>query len=337
MGITDTFGSLCFDRPEPFTPAGLAARLVLLQPDPVVFRHTVLLHICHSIQHTALPAGQVNSMDFERRISIASALSRYRETVSQHSFFLLRALVESMEAQPLPPRFTESVAQTLHMKEFRRYLQGAVPASVQSPRDLLADDVRAEMIRLGGLDGVSHRPVDVEQRQESFAAVGARIAEKNVHVAEFPPADLEYLCTLVSAITGSGLPYNREAQQFAFVSSVEEQKLQDMLENVTVPIRDEGGEAYNELTYVWEDWEIAVAFRIGGGPRSWGGSYALYCRNDGNEQWKWRYGLHDEEWCSDIYDSVEEFLGFYAHFREQTEEDVKSGIRSLNGLLGIRG
>jgi hypothetical protein len=146
------------------------------------------------------------------------------------------------------------------------------------------------------LDGVSHYPVNLKQREEYFAAVRTRIAEKNVEVAEFPPADLEYLCTLVSGITGSGLPYYREAQQFTFVSSIEVKELKYMVENVTVPIRedDEGG-GYNELTYIWEDWEIAIAFKIGGGPCSRGGSYALYCRNKDNEQWKWRYGVHDED------------------------------------------
>lgn len=276
-------------------------------------------------------------MDNERRTSIAAALSQYRETVSQQNLLSLRVIVESMEARPLPPRFTEKVAQALHKQELHRYLQGAVPESVQAPRDLLADNVRAELVALARLDGVSHDPVNLGQREDYFAAVGARIAEMSVQVAEFPPADLAYLCTLVSGVTGPGLPDHREAQQFAFVSPIEDEQLEHMLENVTIPLRDdgEGGEG-NELTDVWEDWEIAVAFKIGGGPRSWGGSYALYCRDDdGNEQWKWRYGVHDGDWCSEVYDGVEEFLAFYAHFNAQTEEEVKKDITGLNGLLGI--
>jgi hypothetical protein len=50
-------------------------------------------------------------------------------------------------------------------------------------------------------------------------------------------------------------------------------------------------------------------------------------------KWKWRYGVHDEDWCSDVYDIVEEFLGFYAHFKEQTEEGVRKDIISLKVLL----
>lgn len=293
--------------------------------------------LCSGTFVLPLRAGKVDDMDEERRTKIATALHQYRETVSQHSLFLLRILVEGMEAEPLPPGVSASVAQTLRIEEFRQHhLPGAVPESVKSPRDLLNDDVRAELVRRARLDGVAHRPVNLKLREEYFAFIRTRIAEKNVEAAEFPPADLEYLCTLVSGITGPGLPKHHDAQQFDFISSIEDEELKYMIENVAVPIRDDGGERYNALTYVWEDWEIAIAFKIGAGPRGWGGSFALYCRNEDNEQWKWRYGVHDEDWCSDIYDSVEEFLGFYAHFREQTEESVRKNIRSLKGTLRLR-
>jgi hypothetical protein len=275
-------------------------------------------------------------MDEERRTKIAAALHQYRETVSQHSFFLLRTLVEGMEEEPLPPGVSASVAETLRVRELHRYLRSALPESVKSLRDLLNDDVRAELIRRAGLDGVSHRPVNLKLREEYFAGIQTRIAEKNVEVAEFPPADLEYLCTLVSGITGPGLGSYHTGQQIAFVSSIEDEDLKYMLENVTVPIRDNEGGGYNELSGIWEDWEIAIAFKIGGGPFSWCGSYALYCCNKDNQQWKWRYSVHDEDWCSDVYNSVEEFLSFYAHFKKQTEERVRKDIRPLKGILGLR-
>jgi hypothetical protein len=273
-------------------------------------------------------------MDEERRIKIATALQQYREKVTQHSFFLLRILVECLETQPIPPSWSARVAPILRMQELRRQIY--VPESVTSPRDLLKDDVRTDLIRYAGLDGVFDHPVNLKQREEYFAAIRTRIPE-NVEVAEFPPADLEYLCTLVSGITGPGLPYHREMCQFDFVSPIENHRLEDMVENVTVPSRYvEGGGGSYELTFTWEDWDIAVAFKIGGGPRSWGGSYALYCRHEENEQWKWRYGVHDGDWRSDVYDSVEEFLSFYAHFKEQTEEEVRKETNSLKAVLGQR-
>jgi hypothetical protein len=273
-------------------------------------------------------------MDEERRTNIATALHQYRETVSQHNFNLLRIMMECMEEEPLPPQVSASVAEKLHVHELGRYLRCTIPESVKTPRDVLNDDVRAELT--ARLNGVLHRPVNWEQREECFAGIQTRIAEKNVEVAEFPPADLEYLCTLVSGVTGPGLGTHHTVQQFAFVSAIGDYSLEEMLASVTVPIREDEGGGYTAWTDVWADWESSIAFKIGGGERGWGGSYALYCRNEGNEQWKWRYGVHDEDWCSDVYDSVKEFLGFYAHFRETTEEQVRKSMISLKGILGLR-
>jgi hypothetical protein len=188
--------------------------------------------------------------------------------------------------------------------------------------------VRDELIRRAGLDGVVDLPVNLEERDEYFAAIQARIAGLNVEVAEFPPADLAYLCTVIDGITGPGLSYYRVSQQIEFVTCFREA---DLTGGVGVPVRydesgdyDEGAE-YDQLTWVWVDWEIAVAFQIGQAPFT-GGTFALYCRNEDNEQWKWRYGVHDGDWCSDVFGSVEEFLGYYAHFREQTEEDVRKDV-----------
>ncbi|KAH8696550.1 hypothetical protein BGW36DRAFT_398071 [Talaromyces proteolyticus] len=232
-------------------------------------------------------------MDEERRTKIVTALRQYRETVLQHNLFLLRIL---------------------------------------SPRGLLNDNVRTEFIRLASLDGVCNLAVNLKQREEYFTGLRNRIAEKNVEVAELPPVDLEYLCTLVSGITGPGLPLHREAQQTDFVSSIEDGGLSDMTENVTVPIRDNEVESYNDFIDLWEEWEVSIAFKIGGS-LFWGGSYALYCRNQNNEQWNWRYAVHDGDWRSNLYDSVEEFLGFYAHFGEETEEDIRKEIRRLLGPI----
>jgi hypothetical protein len=285
-------------------------------------------------------------MDEERRTKIASALQQYRETVSQHNIILIRAVVQAVEALPVPPKCSESQAQQLRMRECSRVIGGAIPESATSPPHLVDDDdVLAEVIQRHHLDGVAHSPVNLEQREEYFAAIRTHIPE-NVELADFPPPpDLAYLCTLVSGIIGPGISYNHDAQQFAFISPIESrQQLKEMVEAVVVPIRNDGsgkppqpsdfGVTYNQLTDIWADWEIAVAFKIGGGPR-WGGSYALYCRreeDDHDEPLKWRYDVHDEDWQSDVYDSVEEFLGFYAHFKEQTVQEVKRGIRSLTGM-----
>lgn len=178
------------------------------------------------------------------------------------------------------------------------------------------------------MDGLGGRPeVNLKGREEYFAAIRTRIVELKVEVAEFLPADLAYLCTLTDGITGPGLPYERVSQQIESLSPFEEGVFRN---SVGVPVRygedgdEELWEKYAELTWIWTDWEVAVAFQFGRAPFT-GGSFALYCRKEGKE-WKWRYGIYDDDWCSDAYDSVEEFLDYYPHFREQTEEDVRKDV-----------
>ncbi|CZR50145.1 uncharacterized protein PAC_00017 [Phialocephala subalpina] len=286
-------------------------------------------------------------MDQERQTKVASALQQYRETVSQHNIMLIRAVVRGVETQPVPPSWSEKDAQQLRMQEFCRVLQVNIPESVTARQILHDDDVLAELIQRYDLDGVvAPNPDNLEQREEFFANIRKHIPE-TVDLAEFPPADLAYLCTLVSGITGPGISYHRYSQQFDFISPIKDaQQLEKTLEGVVVPIRSdysvwplppsEPGVTYNQLTDIWEDWEIAVVFNLGRGPRV-GGGYALYCRREAanDEAFKWRYGVQDEEWYSDVYDSIEEFLGFYAHFNEQTEQEIAGDIRPLiRGRVG---
>ncbi|KAF5704618.1 hypothetical protein FMUND_12424 [Fusarium mundagurra] len=268
-------------------------------------------------------------MNQERREQIEAALRQYRETVLQHNLFLLRTLVEKVEAEPTPANCTEPAAQSLRMQAIQELIE--VPESIEVPRDVLNEGVISSLILSASLEGVDNDPVDLSLRREYFAGIKAGIIERGVEVAEFPPSDLEYLCTLVSGITGPGLPFHRETSQFDFITPLRSGKMKAMIQAVGVPVRSDAEGGHNQLTGLWEDWEIAIVFKIGGGPRGWGGSFALYCRSE-KKEWKWRYGVHDEEWYSDVYDNVEEFLGFYVHFNEQTEEDLEDDISSLEGL-----
>ncbi|KAG5790726.1 hypothetical protein H9Q69_010220 [Fusarium xylarioides] len=261
---------------------------------------------------------------------IEAALRQYRETVLQHNLFLLRILVEKVEAEPTPPNCTEQVAQSLRMQAIQELIE--VPESIGAPRDVLDEGVISSLIRSASLEGVDDDPVDPSLRREYFAGIKAGIIERGVEVAEFPPSDLEYLCTLVSGITGPVLPFHRETSQFDFITPLRPGKMKAMIQAVGVPVRSDAEGEHNQLTGLWEDWEIAIVFKIGGGPRGWGGSFALYCSSEEKEEWKWRYGVHDEEWYSNVYDNVEEFLDFYAHFNEQTEDDLEDDISSLEAL-----
>jgi hypothetical protein len=198
-------------------------------------------------------------MDEERQIRIQAALARYRETVVAHNFELLHTLVEAMETEPLPAKMGPAVAQSLHVKEIHRQLQGAVPKAVQSPRDLLATDLRIRLIELAALDGVSHGPVDLQRRADYFAAIRTRMAHLQVGISNFPPADFEYLCTLVDGVTGPGQPLYREINQFDFITPLGNGPLNARV-NAIVPSRpddndDIGGVAEGDvLKYIWEEW-----------------------------------------------------------------------------------
>ncbi|OTA07312.1 hypothetical protein A9Z42_0081920 [Trichoderma parareesei] len=270
-------------------------------------------------------------MDEERRSKIATALKQYRQTVSQHNFALLRILVDYLEAQPLPPR-----AEILRLITLRdRYLCINLPESVKEPRDIFNDDVRKDITQWASLDGVCDGPFDLRRREEYFASIKAEIAEKNIDVVEFPPVDLEYLCTLVDGITGPGLPYYSFANMIEFITPTSSSDLEGPKGYIIVPAWDDEEDRVDVLSEVWEGWEIAVAFETGGGPFALCGSCAIYCsskEDDGNKEWKWRYGIFDGGWCSDMYNSVEEFLGYYAHFKEQTEEMFRKDVVRM-GLL----
>ncbi|KAF5621668.1 hypothetical protein F25303_12231 [Fusarium sp. NRRL 25303] len=259
-------------------------------------------------------------MDQDQRNRIENALLRYRKTVLEQNISLLRILVEEVEAQPAPTGYRDSTAQHLRVEAIRE--QVVVPDSIKSTNEILDERFRDALISEGCLDGVAHGSIDLAGRREYFAGVQANIVRKGVEVSESPPPPQIWR-----------LPFHREVSQFHFVTPLEFEEMEEMMKFVCVPIRDETGkEVYNSLTSIWEDWEIAIAFKIGSGPRSWGGTYALYCRNDDHEQWKWRYGVHDEEWYSDVYENVEDYLEFYTHFREQTEEELREDIPSLEAM-----
>ncbi|KAF4943409.1 hypothetical protein FGADI_13436 [Fusarium gaditjirri] len=150
-------------------------------------------------------------MNEERHEQVATALRRYRETVLQHNLFLLRTLVEKVEAGPTPPNSVEPAPQS-RMQAIQELI--GVPDSIEAPRDVLDETVMSSFIWSASLEGVYDGPVDPSLRQEYFAGVKTSVVERNVEVAEFSPSDLEYLCTLFRGIMGPGLPFHRETSQF---------------------------------------------------------------------------------------------------------------------------
>lgn len=261
-----------------------------------------------------------HGIDAARRTSIATALREYTEIVSQHNLTMLRILVDGMASQEDETIIDEEV-DYMRLLPFRQeYLEGDLPDSVEIVQDLLTDPVLAELTTRFSLNGVRNGVVDTNARDTWFSNMRRSIEQKAPSVTDFPPAELRYVCTLVNGIIGTGLPYFRGTEQIQFISDLKEE-VDDVL-------------TYDELSAfepLWEDWEIAIACKLGAGLRSLSGGLTLFCRKpSAGLDWQWRYGLYDEGWCSEMYNSIEDFLAWYAHHNEQTAEQVRKVIRPLD-------
>ena len=66
--------------------------------------------------------------------------------VEHHNFTVLRILVEGLEAQSTPQKITDSFAQAGRLDVFNRYLSGGVIKFASTPRDLLSEDIRSDLV-----------------------------------------------------------------------------------------------------------------------------------------------------------------------------------------------
>lgn len=142
------------------------------------------------------------------------------------------------------------------------------------------------------------------------------------------PADLQYLTTLTSGVLAPGLGYWRMTQQCTFFD-INTYTSRNPEQQVYIPaLGSEHGYDLDNRHDIFtdsidlEDWDIAVGIQTGFGYKS-DSAWALYCRPTGSTrgEWAWRYCLLITDWFSELY-GLEEFLGWYARFHEQTEENT---------------
>lgn len=159
------------------------------------------------------------------------------------------------------------------------------------------------------------------------------------HPLHLPPEFL-YLSTLARGISGPGLPHYRSMAQFSFLTdpaeALETLQNEGAKSRITVPVRNRplGDLDFSPLDLTWMEWEIAVGVKSGEGPRGGSGVWIVYCRRisrrggegeDGEFCWKLRYGIRDElDYESELFDSLEGFLAWYAHFNEQIGEKLEA-------------
>ncbi|KAK4506059.1 hypothetical protein PRZ48_004024 [Zasmidium cellare] len=285
---------------------------------------------------TNLPirSGRDSQLSQERKSGIENALQKYRSRVLELNLHALEIAIQDIEQQDLSPE--ERLSEVFDGYGIR--LDPEDP-TITAPRDFLSEDRRENLIRTNRLDGTTHGDVDLAGRNawientERKIAAAERVADEVR--PEGLPADLKYLMTLVRGLCGPGLPQYRfygELNQLKFLSSLDDADEDDEDERktdsgwVALPNTSEevrSGQAKDGIFEDWGEgdttWRVAVAVCVGDG------GFAVYCKdNDGDDEKNcWRYGLSDPKdvFMSELYDTIEEFLEFYAEFNKQSEED----------------
>ncbi|QIW98677.1 hypothetical protein AMS68_004195 [Peltaster fructicola] len=257
-------------------------------------------------------------MDEARQLSISSALREYQQVVRKHNVSTLKILVEGLT---LPPKnaMTDQAADMWRFAVLGHLLSITLTGKITELQQVLSMDLEFD------IDGVSHEPVD--SRQTWFAAISAEMSEASLDVA-FPPPELSYLCSLTNAVHGPGLPYWQRSRYLPLLSPASFETPEDTLLRVAIPARGMDQDSWLDE----DDWreqmgsdEVTVGVRIGDKCEGSGASYVLYCCKNGI--WAWRYAVHDEQWISDLYDTLEAYLEFYSHFCEPTEQETRNAVR----------
>lgn len=284
-----------------------------------------------------LPDRTREELSDERRTSIRNALQSYRERVLEQNLSELRKVINEIESDPpSSPKITEDEASKERIESLREdsdiWLDDPTITTI---RDLLSEDRRENLIRTNRLDGITHGEVDLAVRNAWIEDIEKKMStdERALIRPSGLPADLKYLMTLVRGICGPGLPDWRFYNQLKFLSDLDEDEA--CLGNwssgtevgwIAVPnmLQDLDGKI-GDLPYDWHDSkgeEHKVAMAVGIGQCS----FAVYCRkqNEGDDgghgqggsggEWSWKYGQQEMPCCHPLYDTIEDFLAWYAEW-----------------------
>ncbi|USW58143.1 hypothetical protein Slin15195_G114620 [Septoria linicola] len=260
--------------------------------------------------------------------NLQSALDTYRERVLNFRVTTISHLLSriedqaSREASSADQSDTETQAAILRTLT-KDYLRQHLPSSPSISRacDLLNN--RPLLAEHFQLDGVLRGNVDVEKRQAWFTSVHNKLArlreESNRSDSDWPAAltaELQSLMINVPGIMQPGLNYRDHYGTDLFNPGFE--SISDA--RVFSPSGDD------ELTLVWPGWDVAAAVRLAKGESNPSTALALFCRDEYDEEnsseWAWRYGICDEEWCSELFDDIESLLEWFATYGLPTEENV---------------
>ena len=262
----------------------------------------------------------------ERKTSIENALQKYRRRVLELNMNALEYIVQDIEQQS-PPSPSECPADRLPAlciaqlkKEHGIVLKDHTVTSI---RDFLSEARRQALIEENQLDGVIHGgPVNLASRRAWIDDIEQKITTyENARARPSSlPADLKYLMTLVRGMCGPGLPNHRFYDQLPFIADLDGEDAEEIGTIAVPPAQEEhDSDEFSLFLEVWGDDEVAIGVSIATGA----GGIAVYCREEGNDdaEWVWKYGLIDPPTQSDLYDTIEDFLDFYAERNKQSKEE----------------
>lgn len=277
-----------------------------------------------------LPIRVVDGLSEERKSSIKNALQKYRKRVLEQNMRALEGLIEEIESvPPIVWPGTKCREDEVPRKRIENLWDhhdiwlDPPDLTVTTVRDFLSEDRRESLIRTCRLDGITHGEVDIAARNAWIEDVERRMS-KSERAEVRPdglPADLKYLMTLVRGLYGPGLPEWRFYNQLKFLSDLDGDEDTDIGKNqgteagwIAVPNTQEEVDngQLGDLPREWGDCEVAMA--VGAGQCS----FAVYCRKQENGErdsdgaWGWKFGQQDPPCESGLYDTIEEFLEWYA-------------------------
>lgn len=287
-----------------------------------------------------------------RRASIRLALEDFRKTILKQNFKTLRILVQAAEKQ------VEEASESGHSAEeidevcndrFNWYLIRWNDAKALLSSDTSQVELDGIISRIS-LDGIDHSPVDFRGRDQWWSSIWTAIIKHRHDIPQFPsglPEDVRYLSTLANAVLGAGLPYWREmkcrdflAKLSGYDNGVEGKICIPFLGNwqdETRSYRPEDTRNYHNAIVNWcmEGWEVSVAVNVTAWPIGYlYGTFVVYCcrrsgeggSGSGGGNWQWRLGYQRDSFWSQLYDTVEEYLAWYAHYKEQTADNIEPEI-----------
>lgn len=264
------------------------------------------------------------------RAEVLAALDMYRSHIKSQNRRNVELYVSYVEACSPDPDFgTEEEIQESRMEflEERVGISGLAEMGITSPAEVLAQwDTVAHLASLDGTHGRNEASPGHLDAYVSAIEKGLREkSREDVRETITFPDELRIVAEEVDGLSGPGFPMFMQ-HQLTFWSLGEPLRPDDLAVRVKTPEELEGETGLNHWTP--QGWTLAGGWNSGDGQDA--SCCVVYCRRPGEDVWKWRYVVNRWEMGMEVFDSMSEFLAWYAHFREESLERLAADDREGN-------